>query len=101
MPLRRSADFHLASGISSLVSLPLKPPERRPTPAGKQAQHDKPKRREGVFFGTLEGGLGAVLPVDEQVDVPQYPAIVRHAFCDSWSIAVVNWLVPISLFLFL
>mmetsp|Transcript_43293 Transcript_43293/g.97834 ORF Transcript_43293/g.97834 Transcript_43293/m.97834 type:complete len:164 (+) Transcript_43293:82-573(+) len=67
MPLRRSADFHLASGISSLVSLPLKPPERRPTPAGKQAQPDKPKRREGVFFGTLEGGLGAVLPVDEQV----------------------------------
>ena len=83
--LRCVADFHLGAAVSHFVGAPLVPPPRAllsskasrkdedseeedgAAGAAAAAAAELAARRDGAFFGGLDGSAGAMIPVDEMV----------------------------------
>ena len=86
--MRCVADFHLGAAVSQFVGVPLVPPPPPPPPPPQQlqqqqqgmgdaSQQDAAAKREGAFFGGVDGSAGAMVPVDEQVFRRLYSLQVR------------------------
>ena len=64
--LLTKAAFHVGSRVHRMVRFRLKPPSGDSAPK-TPAEQKAAANRHAVFFGTLDGGMGILVPVEEQI----------------------------------